>query len=50
LRYGAVRRLATDCFGKPKPEIVGIGPAPASIGIIAVVTPRQKICLIGHGR
>lgn len=49
-RAVAVRRLADDCLGKPKPEIVGIGSSAGFDRDYCRRHPRQKICLIGHGR
>jgi hypothetical protein len=46
----AVRRLADDCLGKPKPEIVGFGSSAGFDRDYCRHHPRQKICLISHGR
>ncbi|HEY1863548.1 MAG TPA: hypothetical protein VGG77_07640 [Roseiarcus sp.] len=49
-RAVAVRRLADECLGKPKPEIVGFG---SSAGFDRDYCRRhnhQKICLISRGR
>jgi hypothetical protein len=49
-RAVAVRRLADDCLGKPKPEIVGFGSSAGFDRDYCRHHPRQKICLISHGR
>ena len=49
-RAVAVRRLADDCLGKPKPEIVGFGSSAGFDRDYCRHHPHQKICLINHGR
>jgi hypothetical protein len=49
-RAVAVRRLADDCLGKPKPEIVGFGSSAGFDRDYCHRHPRQKICLISRGR
>ncbi len=49
-RAVAARRLADDCLGKPKPEIVGFGSSAGFDRDYCGRHPRQKICLISHGR
>ncbi len=43
----AVRRLADDCVGKPKPEIVGFGSSAGFDRDYCHRHPRQKICMMG---
>jgi hypothetical protein len=42
--------LADDCLGKPKPEIVGFGSSAGFDRDYCRHHPRQKMCLISHGR
>jgi hypothetical protein len=49
-RAVAVRRLADDCLGKPKAEIVGFGSSAGFDRDYCRRHSRQKICLISPGR
>jgi hypothetical protein len=49
-RAVAVKRLADDCIGKPKPEIVGFGSSAGFDGDYCRHHHHQKICLMSRGR